>query len=80
MIVTLTLAVFVTASLLLLVLKQFLFRTHAIRLPPGPPKLPLVGNVADRPPAGCKEWEYWFKFKSRFGKLIFDIATFRSCF
>lgn len=36
-------------------------------LPPGPKPLPLLGNIADLPPAGVREWEHWGKHKDLYG-------------
>lgn len=38
-------------------------------LPPGPPGKPIIGNVADLPPTGTKEWEHWGKFKDIYGPI-----------
>jgi hypothetical protein len=36
-------------------------------LPPGPKRLPLVGNIADLPPSGTLEYLHWFKHKELYG-------------
>ncbi len=38
-------------------------------LPPGPKRLPLVGNIADMPPKGAREWEHWLKHKEIYGPI-----------
>jgi hypothetical protein len=38
-------------------------------LPPGPKSLPLLGNIADFPPAGVPEFEHWFKHKDVYGGI-----------
>ena len=39
-------------------------------LPPGPKPLPILGNIADLPPAGVREWEHWLKHKDLYGRYI----------
>ncbi|KAL5501294.1 hypothetical protein ACEPAH_8554 [Sanghuangporus vaninii] len=38
-------------------------------LPPGPKPKPIVGNVADLPPAGEQEWVHWLKHKELYGPI-----------
>lgn len=40
------------------------------RLPPGPSRRPIIGNLLDSPPEGCKEWEHWLKHKELYGMLL----------
>ncbi|CZT19118.1 related to cytochrome P450 CYP2 subfamily [Ramularia collo-cygni] len=38
-------------------------------LPPGPPPLPILGNIRDMPPSGGRTWEHWAKFKELYGPI-----------
>lgn len=42
---------------------------RSLPLPPGPKPRPLVGNLADLPPNGAREWEHWLKHKDLYGRL-----------
>ncbi len=48
----------------------FASKKHPGALPPGPKPLPIIGNIADLPPAGCREWEHWTKHKDLYGELV----------
>jgi hypothetical protein len=45
-------------------------------LPPGPKGIPILGNLADLPPSGSKEWEHWLKHKALYGMIEPDVAGF----
>ncbi|CAH0057363.1 unnamed protein product [Clonostachys solani] len=47
----------------------FLHRDDHYRLPPGPPGLPLVGNIRDLPPADMPEFRHWMKHKDQYGPI-----------
>ncbi|KAI1202934.1 putative cytochrome P450 oxidoreductase OrdA-like protein [Nemania serpens] len=53
---------FISVKTLLMIFKR---RT----LPPGPKGLPFLGNIADLPPHGEREWEHWLKHKDLYGSI-----------
>lgn len=61
---TFTISVVLGLSVLVLFTARSLLRRKPLgRLPPGPRRKPIVGNIADLPPAGIQEWVHWGKFK-----------------
>ena len=38
-------------------------------LPPGPKGLPMLGNLADLPPAGIPEHDHWIQHKDKYGPI-----------
>ncbi|KAF2875650.1 cytochrome P450 [Massariosphaeria phaeospora] len=63
--------VLVLVLLAVYVLKKLCFdrRKREPPLPPGPPGLPLVGNIKDLPAPGVPEYLHWFEHKDRYGPL-----------
>lgn len=61
------LGLFVLGSIIWYIVKLFKL-SKLPPLPPGPKPLPLIGNVFDMPPRGCKEWLHWLKHKKEYGK------------
>jgi hypothetical protein len=56
------------------ILRAFIWRdlwkfSKARRLPPGPPRKLIIGNMLNAPPEGCKEWEHWLKHKYLYGGI-----------
>jgi hypothetical protein len=46
---------------------RIFFANARAPLPPGPRRLPLVGNIADLPPSGTPEYLHWLKHKDLYG-------------
>ncbi|KAL5363085.1 cytochrome P450 [Aspergillus floccosus] len=44
-------------------------RRRQIKLPPGPPRKPLVGNLGDLPSLDERTWEFWLKHKDIYGPI-----------
>lgn len=45
------------------------WRRQRIKLPPGPPRKPLFGNLGDLPSNDVRLWEFWLKHKETYGKF-----------
>ena len=39
------------------------------KLPPGPKKFPILGNIKDFPPDGTPEYQHWLKHKDLYGGI-----------
>lgn len=44
-------------------------KRHSHPLPPGPKPWPVLGNIADLPANGVREWEFWLQHKDRYGPI-----------
>ncbi|ETN38214.1 uncharacterized protein HMPREF1541_06245 [Cyphellophora europaea CBS 101466] len=44
-------------------------KSSLLPLPPGPKPKFLLGNAADFPPAGAKEWQHWIEHKRLYGPI-----------
>ncbi|KAL4883962.1 putative cytochrome P450 oxidoreductase OrdA-like protein [Aspergillus karnatakaensis] len=54
----------------LYVLQRYLTRASIhLPLPPGPPGLPIVGNVRDLPASDSPDWLHWLKHKDLYGPI-----------
>jgi hypothetical protein len=63
---TLFLAVFIG---LLLVDQLIFWGSGGYSLPPGPMRLPFIGNLLDLPPKGEPEFQHWLKHNERYGPI-----------
>lgn len=54
--------------LLVILIYRLCFRKSA-GLPPGPRRLPLVGNIRDFPPGGVFDYSFWLKHKEIYGPV-----------
>lgn len=61
----------VACILLALYLGKVLFdrKRNSLPLPPGPNKLPVVGNIRDLPPPGAREYQHWLEHKNLYGPI-----------
>lgn len=61
----------VSGLLVIYTLKKLFFdrSTTKLPLPPGPPGLPLVGNISDLPPPGKPEYQHWLEHSDRYGPI-----------
>ena len=64
------------AALAALLLRRVLFRRRAYTLPPGPPGLPVIGNVLDMP--SSHGWKTFAKWGEKFGKYAAPAPIARS--
>ncbi|KAL3494971.1 cytochrome P450 [Aspergillus germanicus] len=56
----------ITALLSYIIYRQF-FQSSQKPLPPGPERIPLLGNLGDFPPNGAVEYEHWLRHKKLYG-------------
>ncbi len=63
----LTLLVIAAVSWALYLLNRLLVRPRGLPLPPGPARLPLIGNLLDLPKE--YKWIYWSKYKELYGPI-----------
>lgn len=61
-------AIFILSGAILLLKSRHNGRLKA-PLPPGPKRLPLIGNLRDMPPKGAREWEHWAKHRELYGPI-----------
>lgn len=52
-------------------------KKQTLPLPPGPPGLPILGNLLDLPSPDQPEWEFYSKHKDLYGKVkdFFEIQA-----
>jgi hypothetical protein len=61
----------VTIGLAAYILRRFFFdqRGGLAPLPPGPPGIPILGNLTDLPPPGVPEYDHWLGHKDIYGPI-----------
>ncbi|KAJ5356014.1 Cytochrome P450 E-class group I [Penicillium concentricum] len=50
-------------------LKSYFISSNSLPLPPGPPRIPIIGNFFDFPKSGSNAWEHWLKHKDLYGPI-----------
>lgn len=64
------LVISIAALVIFFVYREFFREKDASKsLPPGPNRLPIVGNILDLPPAEIPEFQHWLKFKDLYGPI-----------
>ncbi|OJJ46795.1 hypothetical protein ASPZODRAFT_97356 [Penicilliopsis zonata CBS 506.65] len=58
-----------TATLVVLSILTILQKKKSLRLPPGPPRRFIVGNLKDLPKPDQQEWHHWMKHKELYGPI-----------
>jgi cytochrome P450 len=60
----------ITALLGYIIYRQFFQTSHQkLPLPPGPERIPILGNLGDFPPNGAVEYEHWLRHKKLYGGI-----------
>lgn len=49
-------------------------------LPPGPPGMPILGNIADLPPVGVQDWMHWIKHNDLYGMCASSSTLLYPCY
>lgn len=67
----LSLALVVLSALVWLVLRSsaLLKTRQQTKLPPGPPRKLLIGNLGDLPSPDERKWYFWLKHKALYGEF-----------
>lgn len=67
---------FIAISLVYFLLRKLTKKTEIHPLPPGPARLPIVGNIYDLPPKGTVQFQHWAKHKDLYGTTLSDVLWY----